>query len=101
MLRLVRLLSAWLAGVLANYPKRVDIWSIYIDMELRQGDSEHIKHLFERATSLRLSSKKMKFFFSRYLSFARNAGDASLIAHVKEKARAWVERAAGGVIDPA
>lgn len=53
------------AGILANYPKRVDIWSIYIDMELRQGEAEPIRRVFERATSLRLSSKKMKFFFSR------------------------------------
>ena len=40
-------------GVLANYPKRVDIWSIYIDMELRVGDADAIERLFERTTSLR------------------------------------------------
>jgi len=86
-------------GVLANYPKRVDVWNIYIDMELRQGESEPTRHLFERVTSLRLSSKKMKYFFSRYLTYARGLGDASLVAHVKDKARAWVESAAGGVLE--
>jgi len=80
-------------GVLANYPKRVDIWSVYIDMELRQGDDEPTRRLLERVTSLRLSSKKMKFFFSRYLTYARDAGDDALVAQVKEKARVWVENA--------
>jgi hypothetical protein len=42
---------------------------------------------------LRLSSKKMKFFFSRYLTYARDAGDDALVAQVKEKARVWVENA--------
>jgi len=84
-------------GVLANYPKRVDVWSVYIDMELRQAEPKPTRRLFERVTSLRLSSKKMKFFFSRYLTYARTTGDATLVTHVKDKARAWVESAAGEV----
>lgn len=83
-------------GVLANYPKRVDIWSVYMDMELREGQSEPTRRLFERATSLRLSSKKMKYFFSRYLTYARSASDSELVAQVKAKARAYVESVAGG-----
>ena len=65
-----------------------------MDMELKTGDDEATRRVFERATSLRLSSKKMKFFFSRYLEYARECGDANLVSHVKEKARAFVESAA-------
>lgn len=25
-------------GMMSNYPKRVDLWSIYIDMEVKAGD---------------------------------------------------------------
>ena len=54
----------------------------------------HAAGLFERATSLRLSSKKMKFLFGRYLAYARGLiPDARLVGHVKEKARGWVARA--------
>lgn len=50
--------------------------------------------LFDRATSLRLSSKKMKFLFGRYLTYARGqTSDARLVAHVKDKARTWVASA--------
>jgi len=81
-------------GILSNYPKRVDVWSIYLDMELRAGEPGCIESLFDRVTSLRLSSKKMKFFFSRYLQYARNARNEELVSHVKEKAREFVESAA-------
>ena len=83
-------------GILANYPKRVDIWSVYVDMELKTGDDEPTRRVLERCTSLKLSSKKMKFLFTRYLTYARETGDAKLVAHVKDKARAWVESAAAG-----
>ena len=36
----------------------------------------------------------MKFFFKRYLAYARSTDDDDLVEHVKEKARAWVESAA-------
>ena len=83
-------------GVLANYPKRVDVWSVYLDMELKAGDDTLTRRLFERVPSLRHSSKKTKFFFGRYLAYARDVGDAALVKHVKERARAWVESQAGG-----
>ena len=80
-----------LESVLTNYPKRVDIWNVYIDQELRVGDHEATQALFERVTSMNLSSKKMKYFFKRYLEFAKTEGDADLIDRVKTKARAYVE----------
>ena len=64
-------------------------------MELRVDDDEAVRTLFERVTALRLSSKKMKFFFGRYLKYARDADDDVLAQHVKDKARTWVENAAG------
>jgi len=30
-------------GIMNNYPKRVDLWSIYLDMEIRQGDQNTIR----------------------------------------------------------
>jgi len=81
-------------GVLASYPRRVDVWSVYLDMELRAGIDEAIRRLFERVISLKLSSKKIKFFFKRYLEYARSTSDDELVQHVKNAAREWVEKAA-------
>ena len=65
----------------------------YLDMELRAGDAAATRRLFERVISLRLSSKKIKYFFSRYLAYARSQHDEALAQHVKDMARAWVESA--------
>ena len=30
-------------SILKNYPKRTDIWSIYIDMNIKEGDLEQVR----------------------------------------------------------
>lgn len=59
-------------GVLRNYPKRLDLWNVYIDQEgkaLRSGAAggpDRVRPLFERATALALPPKKMRFMFRRW-----------------------------------
>jgi rRNA biogenesis protein RRP5 len=31
-------------GIVSNYPKRIDQWNVYIDMELRAGDLDIIRY---------------------------------------------------------
>ena len=49
------------------------------------------RRLFERATSLSLSTKKMKFLFKKNLEYAKSNGDQKMVARVKARARAHVE----------
>jgi rRNA biogenesis protein RRP5 len=38
-------------GIVSSYPKRMDIWAVYMDMEVKYGGSENkaqARHLFER-----------------------------------------------------
>ena len=37
-----------LEGVLSNYPKRVDLWSVYLDQEIRSGDLDRTRYVFTR-----------------------------------------------------
>jgi rRNA biogenesis protein RRP5 len=78
-------------NILANYAKRVDLWSVYLDQELRLGNAESIRALFDRVITMNFSSKKMKFFFKRYLEFEREHGDEGTISAVKDKAREYVQ----------
>eukprot|EP00122_Pirum_gemmata_P002129 Pgem_evm1s1927 len=57
--------------LLSSYPKRVDLWSVYIDQELRVDDVNVIRRLFDR--------------------FERKNGDAETMDYVKGKAREYVE----------
>jgi rRNA biogenesis protein RRP5 len=129
-------------AVLGASPKRLDLWSVYADQELRQlqkdkralaaleaevaeakkaGKKKQSKQqqqqqqqeeqlqaaraaaaasrararaLFERATSLSLPPRKMKFLFRRWLEFERAHGDAAGVKRVRESAVAFVAQAA-------
>ncbi|CAL5400619.1 unnamed protein product [Camellia sinensis] len=70
-------------GMLRDYPKRTD--------EIRLGDMDVIRALFERATTLSLPAKKMKFLFKKYLEFEKSLGDEECIESVKQKAMEYVE----------
>ena len=78
-------------GVMSNYPKRIDLWSVYIDMEVRNGEQDAVRRLFARVVSMKLSSKKMKFFFKKWLAYEKDNGDEEHIEEVKRRAMAYVE----------
>ncbi|EDQ93026.1 uncharacterized protein MONBRDRAFT_22367 [Monosiga brevicollis MX1] len=81
-------------NVVTTHPKRVDMWNIWIDQELRIDDEDAIRALFERVVTLRLSTKKMKHFFKRFLEFEKEQDNADGIERVKNLARAYVEEKA-------
>ncbi|KAI9475187.1 hypothetical protein BX667DRAFT_525444, partial [Coemansia mojavensis] len=76
-------------GVLGTYPKRVDLWSVYLDMEITLVTRQGLDELFERVTSMKHSSKKMKFLFKRWLKFEKDHGSEATIEHVKQRAREY------------
>ena len=95
-------------GVLDSYPKRLDLWFVYIDMEIKQKNVAAVRSLFERVLLRKLSSseysplprcsaslthaaEKGKSVFKKWLSFEKEHGDAKGEEHCKERARAFVE----------
>ena len=67
--------------------------------EQRSTELAALRRLFDRASSLRLSTKKMKFMLKKALAFESAHGDAAGAARVQAAARAYVEglvRAGGG-----
>lgn len=78
-------------NILSNFPKRTDIWSIYLDQEIRVGDADRIRGLFNRAITLTLPPKKMKFLFKKYLEYEKSLGDEERIEEVKRKAMEYVQ----------
>lgn len=77
--------------MLREYPKRTDLWSVYLDQEIRLGDADVIRALFERAITLSLPPKKMKFLFKKYLEYEKTLGDDERMEAVKRKAMEYVE----------
>lgn len=77
-------------AMLREFPKRTDLWNIYLDQEIKLGDQDIIRALFERAISLTISSKKMEPLFKKYLEYEKSLGDAERIESVKKKAMDYV-----------
>jgi rRNA biogenesis protein RRP5 len=83
--------------LLSNYPKRSDLWHLYVDKEIKLQNIQQVRPLFERmivSTSLANNPKNMKTIFKKYLLFEMNSGDEESQERVKEKARDYVKNLA-------
>eukprot|EP00916_Digyalum_oweni_P011454 GHVL01019065.1.p1 GENE.GHVL01019065.1~~GHVL01019065.1.p1 ORF type:complete len:656 (-),score=126.92 GHVL01019065.1:712-2679(-) len=87
-----------LEGLLTKCPRRVDIWSIYLDCHIKaytppvqeKANLEKIRSVFEKALTIGLKPRKMKFFFKRWLDFEQNHGDADGENNVQNKAKEYI-----------
>jgi rRNA biogenesis protein RRP5 len=95
-----------MTGLLANYPRRFDLWSVFLDLEIKQGDQDLTRYrlsiieinerrLFQRVLALKMSTKKAKFFFKKWLQWETESGDEAGVEDVKRRAREYVEGLAG------
>uniref|UniRef100_A0A8D1N005 Protein RRP5 homolog n=1 Tax=Sus scrofa TaxID=9823 RepID=A0A8D1N005_PIG len=78
-------------NTLSTYPKRTDVWSVYIDMIIKHGSQKEVRDIFERVIHLSLAPKRMKFFFKRYLDYEKQHGTEKDVQAVKAKALEYVE----------
>ena len=80
-------------GLIASSPGRLDVWSQFCDQEERHlpETTENVRHLYTRIIHLKLSSKKAKFFFKKFLEFEKQHGDQITIQNVKDLAQKYVE----------
>ncbi|XP_043970110.1 protein RRP5 homolog isoform X1 [Gambusia affinis] len=77
--------------VLTNYPKRTDLWSVFINLMVKHGSQKEVRAVFDRTIHLSVSVKKIKFFFKRYLEYEKKHGTPQSVQAVKEKAMEFVE----------
>ena len=38
-----------MTGLLANYPRRFDLWSVFLDLEIKQGEPDVIRYVLLKA----------------------------------------------------
>ena len=78
--------------LLSNYPKRTDLWHVYVDKETKLGNYTQARHIYERMITMKISMRNIKSFFKKYLSFEVNHGTVQQQEAVKQKARDFVSR---------
>lgn len=84
-------------GLVATFPRRWDIWDMFIDLEASKGEHEKARALFERLETMKMKNKRAKVFFKRWLKFENDNGDEVAVKRVKAKAAEFVERTKKGV----
>ncbi|KAK7064381.1 rRNA biogenesis protein RRP5 [Favolaschia claudopus] len=80
-------------GIVDSHPKRLDLWSIYMDMEASQGQIQSLRNLFDRVLAQKMTSHKAKAFFKKWLELEKRIGDEDGMALCKAKAVEWTQRA--------
>ncbi|KAG0668266.1 rRNA biogenesis protein rrp5 [Maudiozyma exigua] len=79
-------------GLIADASKRIDIWNVYIDQEMKIKEKSKVEDLFERVVLKKLSKKQAKFFFNKWLVFEEANDDVKASEYVKAKATEYVEK---------
>lgn len=79
-------------GLLADAPKRVDLWNVYIDQEIKAGEKSKVEDIFERVITKKITRKQAKFFFNKWLQFEETKDDQKAVNYVKAKAAEYVEK---------
>lgn len=81
-------------GILAKYPKRLDLFFVYLDKEVKFGSMKAARLLLEgKVDEAKLSDKQMKSLFKKWYRIEEQHGTDETLEHVKESARKYVERA--------
>jgi rRNA biogenesis protein RRP5 len=73
-----------------TYPKRTDIWHLYVDREVKLGNLQQARQLFERMINSKATTRNMKTVFKKYLALEVRFGDEESQQSVKDKAAAYV-----------
>ncbi|KAL6712719.1 rRNA biogenesis protein rrp5 [Lecanora helva] len=71
--------------LLSQWPRRLDLWNVLLDMEIKIGDKDLIRRLFERVTGqgMNLKPEKAKHFFKKWLGWEMKSGDVRSQERVK------------------
>ncbi|WWC95372.1 hypothetical protein V866_002234 [Kwoniella sp. B9012] len=77
-------------GLVDRFPKRLDLWGVYIDQLAKIDDIQGVRGLVGRALNQKLTSKKAKFLFKKLLTIEQRIGDEKGQEKAKERAKAWV-----------
>ncbi|KAF3908597.1 hypothetical protein ABW21_db0209818 [Orbilia brochopaga] len=68
-----------LEKLLAAYPRRLDFWNVYVDLEAKQGDADSVRRLFPRMlTAAKVNAKKATGVFNKWMELEERfaPGDA-------------------------
>jgi rRNA biogenesis protein RRP5 len=80
-------------GILLKYPKRLALFFVYLDKEIKFGSVKTARTLLERKVEERKwSDKQMKSLFKKWYRMEDQHGTEESREHVKDSARNYVQQ---------
>ncbi|KAF2733591.1 nucleic acid-binding protein [Polyplosphaeria fusca] len=83
-------------GLVSTWPKKGDLWDVYLSLELSHGSEENARSVFERMSKLKMKRKRAAGVFGRWKEWEEKVGNQKGVARVGEMERDWVEKKEGG-----
>ncbi|KAL8677613.1 MAG: hypothetical protein Q9186_005972 [Xanthomendoza sp. 1 TL-2023] len=82
-------------GLLNTFPKRLDLWNVLLDLEIKIGERERVRELFGRVVKVKgVKNRKMRFWFKKWMEWEEKVGDQQGKDRVEKLAEEYVRRAA-------
>ena len=80
-------------GLVSKYPKRLDLFYVYIDKEIKFGSVTTARTLLQnKVNGAKLSDKQVKGLFKKWFQMEEQYGDVDAMEHVKNCARQYVQK---------
>nr|CAH7737777.1 unnamed protein product [Callosobruchus chinensis] len=79
--------------ILSSEPRKVNIWTTYVDQLVKKGKIDQARRVLERSICQKLPLKSMKTLFLKFRMFEEQHGTEEAVEAVKVKAKEYVTRA--------
>jgi rRNA biogenesis protein RRP5 len=78
-------------GLVSTYPKKGDVWDVYLSLETAHGGEENARALFERMSKLKMKKKRAKGFFKKWAQWEESVGNSKGVDKAKAAELEWSE----------
>ncbi|KAF1847168.1 rRNA biogenesis protein-like protein RRP5 [Cucurbitaria berberidis CBS 394.84] len=82
-------------GLVSTFPKKGDVWDVYLSQEMSHGSAEGVRDLFERMTKVGGKSKRAAAVYKKWAEWENSVGNAKGVERVKALAEQWREEKKG------
>jgi rRNA biogenesis protein RRP5 len=77
-------------GLVSTWPKKGDVWDIYLSLEISHGSDENVRDLFERMSKVG-KKKRARTVFKNWAEWEESKGNKKGIERVKALEQQWRE----------
>lgn len=82
-------------GLVSTWPKKGDVWDVYVSLEMSHGSAEGVRDLFERMVKVGGKSKRVAAVYKKWAEWESSEGNAKGVERVKALEEQWREEKKG------